>query len=126
MNSRLFVYGLVGWIAATAALRFGGQRLLRPGTRAGTVLLFAVSFALMGWLGRRVCEALKFRPEQRFGGIVSLLLPTLVLDPFSSAFFPFVFPNIDPSLSGVFGGWMLISCAGALVGAGFQKTTQQS
>ena len=33
MNGRLLVYGLAGWLIATAALRFAGQHLLRPGSR---------------------------------------------------------------------------------------------
>jgi hypothetical protein len=28
-----------------------------------------------------------------------------------------VFPNMAPSVAGVFGGWMLWCCAGAVVGA---------
>ncbi len=47
---------------------------------------------------------------------MSVALPTLLLDPFSSAFFPAVFPNMAPEVAGVFGGWMLWCCAGALVG----------
>jgi len=46
--------------------------------------------------------------------------PTLLLDPFSSAFFPIVFPNIAPEMAGVFGGWMLLCCAAALVGVTIQ------
>jgi hypothetical protein len=55
--------------------------------------------------------------EDRIAGAVSIALPTLLLDPFSSAFFPAVFPNMAPEVAGVFGGWMLICCAGALMGA---------
>jgi hypothetical protein len=44
-----------------------------------------------------------------------------VLDPFSSVFFPFVFPNMSPAVAGVFGGWMLWCCAGALIGAMVQS-----
>lgn len=116
MNIRLFVYGLIGWVGATAALRVGGQHLLRPGDWKGTVVLYTVSFALMAWLARRLLLALRIRQEQLLAALVSLLLPTLLLDPFSSAFFPALFPNMLPEVAGAFGGWMLISCAGALVG----------
>jgi hypothetical protein len=47
MKFRLVLYGLVGWMAATVALRAGGQYLLRPGDWAGTLVLFAVSFPLI-------------------------------------------------------------------------------
>ncbi len=116
MNHRLFLYGLGIWIGATIALRVAGQRLLHPGDWTGTLILFAVSFPLTAWLVRRLCRRFEARPEQWLAGAVSVLLPTLLLDPFSSAFFPVVFPNMAPQVAGVFGGWMLWCCAGALVG----------
>ena len=100
----------------TLALRVAGQRLLRPGDWTGMLILFAVSFPLMAWLVRRLCGRFQARQEQWPAGAVSVLLPTLLLDPFSSAFFPVVFPNMAPEVAGVFGGWMLWCCAGALVG----------
>ena len=115
MDRRLFLWGLAIWIAATAALRVAGQYVLRPGPWTGAVVLFAISFPLMALLGRRLCSRLP-TGQERLAGAVSLLLPTLVLDPFSSAFFPAVFPNMAPEVAGVFGGWMLCCCAGALVG----------
>lgn len=121
MHTRLFVYGLAGWVVATGALRLGGQHVLRPGDSKGTVILFVLSFALMAWLMRRLRDALLLPPEQLFGATVSLWLPTLLLDPLSSAFFPFVFPNMDSSVAGVFGGWMLCCCAGAFVGASLRR-----
>jgi hypothetical protein len=80
------------------------------------LILFAVSFPLMAWLVRRLCGRIQLRPEQWPAGAVSVLLPTLLLDPFSSAFFPVVFPNMAREVAGVFGGWMLWCCAGALIG----------
>jgi len=114
---RLFWVGLAGWAAATAALRWWGQHLLRPQDWRGTLVLFAVSFPVMALLVRRLCGRLGLRPEQWLSGAVALLLPTLLLDPFSSAFFPVVFPNMAREVAGVFGGWMLCCCAGALAGA---------
>ena len=116
MNMRLVVYGLAGWVAATIALRSGGQLLLRPDGWSRTPILFALSFPLMAWLIRGLCRSLHLRREQWPAAAVSILLPTLLLDPFSSAFFPVVFPNMAPEMAGVFGGWMLWCCAGALVG----------
>jgi hypothetical protein len=110
---RLILYGFAGWIAATLALRASGQYLLRPGDWTGTLLLFALSFPLMAFLLRRLCGG----P----GAAVALLTPTLLLDPFSSAFFPVVFPNMAPEVAGVFGGWMLWCCAGGLLGASLRR-----
>ncbi len=88
MNGRLLVYGLAGWLIATAALRLAGQHLLRPGSGIGVVVLLRRVSALIAWLMRRLCHRLNLRPEQWFGAVVSLWLPTLLLDPFSSAFLP--------------------------------------
>ena len=114
MHTRLFVTGLMIWASATALLRLDGQRLLRPAAWPVTLVLFAVSFLLMALLARRLCRRLP--REQWPAGAISLALPTLLLDPLSSAFFPVVFPNIAPQMAGVFGGWMLVCCAGALAG----------
>ena len=119
MNQRLLACGFVGWLIATAALRMAGQYVLRPGRWTGAVVLLVASFGLMAWFMQRLCRKLPLRPEQRFGAVLSLWLPTLLLDPISIAFFSSVFPNIDPSMAGVFGGWMLCCCAGAFVGVGF-------
>ncbi len=117
MHTRLIFSGLAIWLAATLALRFAGQHILHPGDSSGTLILFAVSFPLMAWIVRRLCHGLP--REQWLSGAVSVALPTLLLDPFSSAFFPFVFPNMAPEVAGVFGGWMLCCCAGALLGVTF-------
>src|SRR5262249_16957135 len=106
------IYGLAMWVVGTVVVRLQGQLLLHPGNWRGTLILFAVSFGLTGLLVRALCGRLP--REQRLGGAISLVLPTLVLDSFSSAFFPQVFPNIAPEAGGLFGGWMLCCCGGAL------------
>jgi hypothetical protein len=121
MHRRLVRIGFVIWLGATLALRFGGQHLLRPGDWTGTLVLFAVTFPLMAWLVRRLCARAGLPQAEWVSGAISLLLPTLLLDPFSSAFFPIVFPNMSPQMAGVFGGWMLWCCAGALVGVSFHS-----
>jgi hypothetical protein len=117
MNKRLLLFGLGIWIGGTVGVRMAGQHLLRPGDWKGTLILFAVSFPLMAWIARRLCSRFEPKPEQWPAGAISIALPTLLLDPFSSAFFPVVFPNMAPEMAGVFGGWMLWCCAGALIGA---------
>src|SRR5271167_2822934 len=83
----------------------------------GTFVLFAVSFPLMAWLVRRLCTGAQLPPEQFLAGAVSVALPTLLLDPFSCVYFPALYPNMAPQVAGVFGGWLLWCCAGAIVGA---------
>ena len=122
----LFLYGLVIWIAATITLRFAGQHILRPGDTAGTLLLFAISFPAMAWVARLLCAAFQIRRAEWPTGAVTLALPTLLLDPFFSAFFPVVFPNMSPQAAGVFGGWMLWCCAAALIGAMVGRSRDES
>src|SRR5216684_8228633 len=124
MHTRLVLSGLAIWLAATLALRFAGQRILHPGDWMGTLVLFAISFPLMAWIVRRLCRRFQLPREQWLGGAVSVALPTLLLDPFSSAFFPVVFPNMAPETAGVFGGWMLWCCASALLGVTLRRRTQ--
>jgi hypothetical protein len=117
MKPRLIFVGFAVWLIATLALRLAGQRVLHPGHWKATLILFAVTFPMMALLVHRVCVRSGLPQQEWLPAAVSLLLPTLLLDPFSSAFFPVVFPNIDPSVAGVFGGWMLWCCGGGLVGA---------
>lgn len=122
MNSKLLLYGFAIWTTATLALRLEGQHVLVPGNWKLTLLLFAISFPLMAGLVRRLCRRLP--REQWLAGALSVALPTLLLDPFSSAFFPDVFPNMSPQVAGVFGGWMLCCCAGALIGVAIPQRPQ--
>ena len=121
MNTRLVLYGVAIWGGATAVLRVTGQHLLHPDDWRRTLILFAISFPLMAWIVRRLCHRFKLPREQWLHGAVSVALPTLLLDPFSSAFFPVVFPNMAPEVAGVFGGWMLWCCAGALLGVTIRR-----
>jgi hypothetical protein len=121
MNIRLILCGLVIWGAATAVLRLAGQRILHPDDWQRTLILFAVSFPLMAWIVRRLCRRFQLPRDQWPLGAISVALPTLLLDPFSSAFFPVVFPNMPPEAAGIFGGWMLWCCAGALLGVAIRQ-----
>jgi hypothetical protein len=109
--------GIAMWLAGTIAIRLAGQYLLQPSHTPRTVLLYSLSFVLMALVVRGICRSLKLAGDASFKAVAVLMLPTLILDPFSSAFFSSVFPNVDPAAAGVFGGWMLICCAGAVAGA---------
>jgi hypothetical protein len=115
MKPRLILIGFVVWLAATLFLRVRGQNLLAPDHDLKLAVIFLLSFPLMALLIRRLCSDLP-RREDQFTAAISILLPTLLLDPFSSVFFRMVFPNIAPEMAGVFGGWMLWCCAGGLAG----------
>jgi hypothetical protein len=83
------------------------------------VCLFSRPLLLYGfglWIAERLGNRFEPEIERRPVGAISLALPTLLLDKFSSVFFSSVFPNIAPEAAGIFGGWMLCCCAGALLG----------
>jgi len=117
MNRTLLLYGFALWVLGTIGVRFGGQILLRPDSAVSIIALYALSIIAMALLTRRLCRVAGLPRSEWPAGAVSLALPTLLLDPLSSAFFASVFPNITPTAAGLFGGWMLCCCAGALLGA---------
>jgi len=116
INIRLLLYGLVIWMSATAALRIFGQHILRPANPVSIVILFSVSLPLMALLVRRLCRTVRLPTDQWILGAASVALPTLLLDPFSTAFFSSMYPNMAPEAAGLFGGWILWCCCGALLG----------
>jgi hypothetical protein len=113
----IIMIGLGLWIAGTIGIRLAGQHMLHAQSTLGTVTLYVCSFLLMGLLARRIFRGLGLERDSWPRAATLLALPTLLLDPFSSAFFATVFPNVDPAAAGVFGGWMLICCGGAMAGA---------
>ena len=121
MDRRLLVLGILIWLAATALLRVAGQHIV-PATPRATLITFAVSFPIMAWVARRACRRFQLPRAEWPVGAIALAAPTLVLDAFTSAFFPAVFPNIPPDSAGIFGGWMLWCTAGALFGATVGRT----
>lgn len=108
--------GVAIWIAGTAAIRVAGHHFLSVGRTGLTLALYAAGFVAMAaavpWIFRRM----GLQREAAFQAVTLLRLPTLILDPFSCLFFSPVFPNLDPAAAGVFGGWMLICCGGAVLG----------
>jgi Kef-type K+ transport system membrane component KefB len=115
------LYGLLLWIIGTVAIRLAGQHLLHPGRPLSTFIFYLVSFVLMALLIPRIPRSLKLEKDSQLAAISLLILPTLLLDPFSCLFFSIIFPNIAPASAGPFGGWMLICCAGAVLGAWLQR-----
>jgi hypothetical protein len=116
-----FLYGLALWIIGTVGIRFAGRGLFHPDRPLSTVILYLVSFVLMALLIPRIPRSLKIENGSRFAAVSLLILPTLILDPFSCLFFSTIFPKIAPAAAGLFGGWMLICCAGAVAGAWLQR-----
>jgi len=116
LDTRFLIVGLLSWLIGTLALRVAGQYLLPTVDAARVVLLFTVSLLVSGWFARCVCRFYRVERRRWPAATAALVLPTLVLDAVSAAFFPSVFPNVASSAAGAFGGWMLCCSAGALLG----------
>jgi hypothetical protein len=114
---RALWFGLALWIAGTVGIRVSGGTILRPHDVGRTILLYAASFAVMALIAPRIFRRLRLARESWPAAATMLILPTLLLDPFSCLFFGTVFPRADPAAAGVFGGWMLICGGGAVIGA---------
>lgn len=115
MKTTLLI-GIAFWIVGTIGIRLSGPALLPPDRTARTVVLFAASFLAMAVVIPWICDLLKLDRALWFQATALLILPTLLLDSLSCIFFSRVFPNLPPSAAGIFGGWMLVCCAGAVVG----------
>jgi hypothetical protein len=113
---RTLLTGILIWTGGAAGIRLSGHRLLRPDHMVQTVVLYVIGFASMALLVPRICRRLGFQRDLWPKAATLLILPTLILDPFSCVFFTTLFPNLDPGAAGVFGGWMLICCGGAVAG----------
>jgi hypothetical protein len=108
MFVRALLIGIAFWVGGTLTIRLAGQHLLRP-DRA--LLLYLFSFILLASI-----TPLLLRGTDRRSAVTLLMLPTLILDALACPFFATVYPNVDPAAAGLFGGWMLICCGGAVAG----------
>jgi len=108
MFVRPLLIGIAFWLAGTIVIRLIGQHLLRS-DRA--LLLYLFSFVLMAAI-----TPLLLRGTNRREAVTLLMLPTLILDALACPFFATIYPNVDPAAAGLFGGWMLICCGGAVAG----------
>lgn len=95
---RYAITGLVIWAAATIALRFAGQHVMR-----NPLILLAISLPVMIY----VAMAIVGHAQDRARAAIAVVAPGMLLDTISAIWFVHIFPNIDPSAAGVFGGWLL-------------------
>jgi hypothetical protein len=116
MRCRILFTGALLWVVGTVAIRLGGRGLLHANRPVATLILYLASFMLMALLVPRIFRRLGLEESSWPAAATLLMLPTLILDPFSCAFFSVIFPNVEPGAAGVFGGWILIFCAGAVAG----------
>lgn len=118
------IYGFGMWVIGTVAIRLAGGGLLRTGATGRICVLYAASFLLMAWATPRICRAMGIERGRWFEGACGLMLPTLLLDPWACVFFGAAYPNLAAGAAGLFGGWMLVFCAGAIAGVAIQRSAQ--
>jgi hypothetical protein len=118
---RLFIVGFMIWLAASIVLRFIGQYVFHPESPTAIAMLLIASFPIMALVARRICADAKVPPQQWPAATIFFLMPSLVLDTFSTTFFATVYPNIPAQAAGLFGGWILCCCGGALLGVSFAR-----
>src|SRR5579862_2797620 len=123
---RIMVFGFVIWLLASIVLRFVGQYVFHPDSPMAIALLLLASFPLMAIVTRRICADARVPREQWPTAAISFILPSLLLDTFSTTFFATVYPNITPAAAGLFGGWILWCCGGALAGVSFARNEEVS
>jgi hypothetical protein len=104
------------WLAATVVLRVAGSAFVPGRSPSAWLSLYVVSAIAIALFSRALCDWRRVPPAERPSAVTALILPTLILDPFSALFYSRVFPNLDPASAGAFGGWMLACCAGAVLG----------
>lgn len=120
MRGRILLVGVVAWAVGTLALRVGGQYMLPVRDSLQISLLYVGSMPLVAAIVVLLCRSLKVPREDSLAAAAFLTLPTLLLDPFTTAFFSVVFPNMSPDAAASFAGWMLC-CAGAGLAGGFLR-----
>lgn len=113
----VFATGFLLWLLGTVVLRLAGHLFLPHDSATAWVPLYVVSAVAMTVVSRGVYRWAGVPSGEWLSAASVLIVPTLVLDAFTSLFFARAFPQLDPGVSGAFGGWMLICCAGAVGGA---------
>jgi hypothetical protein len=114
---RAFIAGLVVWVIGTVVFRFAGASLVHPPSLRRTIPSYLVNCAIAMIVVRLLLPRLGLPRDQWPAAATLFILPTLLLDPFATAFFPQVFPNLPPAAAPTFGGLMLVSAGGAVIGA---------
>ncbi len=113
------IVGFVVWFLATLGFRFYGDLFFYPDDIV-VAILFIVSAPLCWGFMVLYLGALKVHPENRALAAIGFALPGIVLDALVTANFSLVFPNLDTSMDGKFGGLMLWAY-GALLFGGYSS-----
>lgn len=120
MVLRAALLGLLVWLCFIAALRLWGEFFYESGT-LGPAILFWVAAPASAGLAWALVRLLRVSPGDEAEASVGLAFPGMVLNAFVLPSFGSVFPLLDPTLDGEFGGAMLIANA-AMIFTGLMLT----
>ncbi len=99
------ILGFLIWVGASIAFRLGGQAILRPEPWSMVLIYGAVAPAVAAfgvWLRRRFWQA-----ERADSVALGFMLPGMLGDAWVILGYDWIFPNLDPTLDGVFGAALL-------------------
>lgn len=125
MIVRAIGLGFFLWLAAALVLRFYGQHMLTP-EEGPRLILFLVTPFVAGLAATVFLRLLKEAHGDEAEAAVGLALPGMLLTAFVTHEFASVFPNIDPTLDGVFAAIMMLAFSTILfVGLSLTKLAAQ-
>jgi hypothetical protein len=117
MFRRALVAGSLLWLLGTIVFRMAGPGVIHAPSPGRTIPMYIVNGLIAMAVARLVMAWVGVPPGSRPAAVTLFILPTLLLDPVATAFFPALFPNLPPAAAPTFGGLMLISAGGAVIGA---------
>jgi hypothetical protein len=112
---RALVAGVVLWMIGTAMFRFGGHAMIHAPSLQRTIPVYLVYCLVSAIVVNVLLRLLRIPKESWPAATTLIILPTLLLDPFTTAFFSATFPNLPADAAPTFGGLMLINSAGAVL-----------
>lgn len=113
----LVLVGFVAWAVATLAFRLVGQHLLNPATEFVILSVFIAVVPLMAVLMYALYSWPVVQDADRRTAAMLVVLPGMLLDVVSTAFFETIFPNMDPTAAKYFGALLLLAYAVVLLTA---------
>jgi len=117
MHKRALLAGIAIWIVGTIVFRLGGPGMVHAPGVTRTIPGYVVNALIAGAVVQLLFRLLRIPPASWPEAVTLYILPTLLLDAFTTAFFPRTFPNLDVAAAPTFGGLMLVSIGGAVVSA---------
>jgi hypothetical protein len=116
VTARLLSIGLAFWGAGAFLMRWFGAEVISTEHIAITLATYAASFIAMAAGVPAIFTSMRITRTLWFRSAALLMLPSLILDALTQFAFSRAYPNMSESAAGLFGGLILICCAGALVG----------